>query len=99
MIYTRTTNRLDSIKKLCEQEGITIEETNEEKIKGWWNVHIVLSDGGHYSIGPKGGLWHYLSLSQRDVHPNEWDTGIDITLTDSDFVNEVRERKEKKYTI
>jgi hypothetical protein len=92
-MYTLTSNRFDSIKKLCQQEGITIEETEEEKIKGWWNTHIVLSDGGHYSIGPRGGLWHYLSPSERENEPNEWTTGIDNTLTDSDFVSEIRERR------
>jgi hypothetical protein len=93
MIYRLTANRFDSIKKLCQQEGITIEKTEEEKINEWWNVHFVLSDGGHYSIGPRGGLWHYLSPSQREVHPNEWDAEVNNALTDSDFVSEVRERR------
>lgn len=96
MIYRLTANRFESVKKLCQQEGVTIEKTEEERIKRLWNLHIVLSDGGHYSIGPQGGLWHYLSPSQREVHPNEWDTGIDNTLTDSDFVSEMRERRKKR---
>jgi hypothetical protein len=94
-MYSLTANRLDSIKRLCKKEGITIEITEEENIKGLWNVHFALSDGGHYSIGPRGGLWHYLSPSQREVHPNEWDKGIDNSLTDSDFLSEVRERQRR----
>jgi hypothetical protein len=96
MIYRLTANRSESVKKLCQHEGVTIEKTEEERIKGLWNLHIVLSDGGHYSIGPHGGLWHYLSPSQREVEPNEWTTGIDKTLTDSDFVSEIRERRKKE---
>ena len=95
MAYERRDGRLDSIKKLCQQERVTIEEAEEEEIKGLWNIRIVLSDGGRYIIGPKGGLWHYLSQSQRNVHPNEWDKGIDNTLTDSDFVCEITERRRR----
>ena len=93
MTYRLTADRFDSIKKLCQQEGITVEKTEEERIKGRWNLHIVLSDGGNYSIGPKGGLWHYLSPSQREIHPNEWDNEINNYLTDPDLVSEVRERR------
>ncbi|HTR26777.1 MAG TPA: hypothetical protein VMI10_22590 [Terriglobales bacterium] len=95
MAYKRRDERVDSIKKLCQQEAVTIEEVEKEEIKGLWNVRIILSDGGRYIVGPRGGLWHYLTESQRNVHPNEWDKGIDNTLTDSDFVREIAERRRR----
>lgn len=95
MAYERRGERLESIKKLCRQENVAIEQTEEEKIKGRWTIHILLSDGGHYSIGPNGGLWHYLTPAQREVHPNEWDNEVNKTLTDSDFVCEARERRRR----
>jgi hypothetical protein len=96
MIYKLTVNRFESVKKLCQQESITVEKTEEERINRLWNLNIVLSDGGHYNIGPRGGLWHYLSPSQREVHPNEWDAGVDNSLTDSDFLSEVRGRRKRQ---
>lgn len=94
-MYKLTAERLASIKKVCQQEGITIDSTEEETIKGWLNLNIVLSDGGHYNIGPKGGLWHYLSPAQRQVHPNEWDNEINNSLTDSEFVGEIRDKRRR----
>ena len=94
-MYKKTAARFDSLEELCRREGITIDK-KDENINGFWNVHIALSDGGRYTIGPFGGLWHYLSPAQREVHPNEWDNEINKRLTDSDLVNEVRERRRNR---